>query len=76
MRTSIIDFETRCAQRYYRLLKHVRAHCLDDGADPNGELGTLLKVHAAVREGALSYRDAHAALSALRADQQATEAAA
>lgn len=65
MRTSVTTFHTRAQQRLWRTAQQAMLH-----ARP-GEAHQIDRVITAVDEGALSVRDAHLSLVALRRDQQA-----
>lgn len=71
MRTSVLSFDDHALRRLKRLAWHARYN-----ARTASEARTVAKVMQAVSAGQVAVRDAHATLSALRADQQATEAAA
>ena len=64
MRTSVITFNTRARQRFLSVAQQAMLH-----ARP-GEAARIDQVINAVDEGHVTVRDAHAALSALRTDQQ------
>ena len=71
MRTSVISFDDRAVERLKRLAWHARFN-----ARSEQEADQITSLVQAVGQGHVSARCAHEALSALRADQQATEAAA
>lgn len=70
-RTSVVDFHSRCVERYHRLLRHVRMHYHDEA-----ELAHLLALDGAVAAGSVTHRAALDVLSALRTEQQARRVAA
>ena len=71
MRSSVLSVEDRALERLKRLVWHARYN-----ARTPDEATTVARLVEAVAHGHMAIRDAHAAISALRADQQATEAAA
>ena len=69
MRTSVVTFDSRQRERLANLADQARIHARD-----GCEAVTVARVLGAVKLGQVSVRDAYAALSALRRDQQQTAA--